>query len=473
VIVHGGRGTACFAIVDGRFAYVGNDLAAARAAAPSSPERDLKGLYVTPGLADAHTHVAHWARTRERPSFAGITSLDEALAIVARVHAALPPGATLFGEDVPPFGTFSPTREALDRAAPGRAVVLRGRDRHAAWVSSATLAHFGITRATKDPEGGLIGRDARGEPDGLLYENAEDLIEHGPVALDPEALARALRDAAALGLTCIHEFGDATTFAVYRALEAAGRLPIRVAYGVMGEPPLAATDGARLWVFAHKGFVDGTLGSKTAWMLEPFEGTDERGVRTLDDAQLDAMGERARAHGVTLALHAIGDAATRAALDAFARWPAHERERLRPRIEHAQLVHASDVQRFRDLGVIASMQPSHAVSDRKIAAELWGARRGYAWRQLEEAGAVLALGSDAPIESIDPLKGIAAATGDGGLSFERALHGFTAGAAYAVRREHELGRIAPGFRADFVVWDGDPANGAHIVETWVGGVSVV
>jgi predicted amidohydrolase YtcJ len=211
-------------------------------------------------------------------------------------------------------------------------------------------------------------------------------------------------------------------------------------------------------------------------MLEPFEGTAERGVRTLDDAELDALGASARAHGATLALHAIGDAATRAALDAFARWPAADRQRLRPRIEHAQLVHPADRPRFRELGVIASMQPTHAVSDRKIAAQLWGTRQGYAWRQLEDAGAMLALGSDVPIESIDPRLGLRAATTEGGdrtLSFERALHGFTTGAAHAVRREHELGRIAEGFLADFVVWDRDPAKDGHIAQTWVDGVRLV
>ena len=459
-----------FAIRAGRFAYVGDDPAAARAAAPGAPLIDLEGLTVTPGLADAHTHVASWAKTRERPSFAGVASLEDALAIVARAHATLPSGATLFGEDVPPFGTFGPTRQALDRAAPGRAVVLRGRDRHAAWVSSVMLERLAITRTTPDPAGGRIGRGTDGEPDGLLYENALNLLDLGAGEVDPAALERALREAATLGITCVHEFGDAKTFEAYESL--GERLPIRVAYGVMGDAPLTATGGARLWVFAHKAFVDGTLGSRTAFMLEPFEGTDERGVEALDAAQLDALGERARAHGATLALHAIGDAATRAALDAFARWPSADRRRLRPRVEHAQLVHPDDFARFEELGVIASMQPTHAVSDFQLAKKLWGTRQGYAWRQLEAAGAMLAFGSDVPIEPIDPRKGLHAATtcGAGAISFERALHGFTTGPAYAVRREHELGRIAPGFRADFVAWEGDLAAA---VQTWVDGVRVV
>jgi len=479
------------AVADGRIAYVGDDADEARAAAPQAEVIDLGGRTVTPGLADSHTHIAGWARARERLSLGGLSALEPVLARVAEAHARLPAGEMLHGEDVAPFGLFapSPSRALLDRAAPGRRVVLRGRDRHAAWLSSAALMHAGITRATADPPGGRIGRDALGEPDGLLYENALALLDSGS-ELVPGALERALHDAAALGITCVHDFGDARGFAAYRMLAERGSLPLRVAYGVMPargeEETLEATADARAWVFAHKAFVDGTLGSRTAWMLEPYEGGADRGLPTLDPETLDRLGERARAHGVTLALHAIGDAAVRAALDAFARWPAGARARLRPRIEHAQLVHPEDFGRFKELGVVASMQPAHSATDRALAERLWGgrdARGGYAWRALEEAGGVLAFGSDVPIEPIDPRVGLwAATTGGAGraLDFERALHGFTTGAAYAVRREHELGRIARGFLADFTVWGDDPwetpperLRAVPIEQTWVFGQRVV
>ena len=497
------------AVRAGRIAYAGDDAAAARAAAPKGARiLDLPGRTITPGFTDAHTHLASWARALDRLSIAGARTLEDALDLVRAAHVRLQPGARLEGEDVPPFDQAAsawgraPGREDLDRAAPGRAVVLRGRDRHAAWLSSAALAESGITRATPDPPGGRIGRDAAGEPDGLLFENAVRLIAgDAPGATD---LGGVLARLGALGITGVHEFGDVAAWHALAALRDAGALPVRVAFGFMVRDPAALDElpdpatqarGERLWPFALKGFVDGTLGSRTAWMLEPFADGSGTGMPIHDDAALDALGAAARARGLTLALHAIGDRATRAALDAFARWPAAARARLRPRIEHAQLVHPDDVPRFAALDVIASMQPVHALSDRALAERVWGARDaagGYAWRAIEHAGGVLAFGSDVPIEGPDPRAGLwAAVTGADAaaarrgakparaLPLDRAFAAFTTGAAFAARCEDRLGRLAPGCHADFAVWDADPweapvdgLRALPLVSTWVGGEPV-
>jgi predicted amidohydrolase YtcJ len=488
-------GATAFAVREGRFTYVGDDAGARSAAGRGAPVLDLGGRTVTPGLTDAHTHVAQWARTRDRLSLAHVTTMDDALARVREAHARLPAGAALLGEDVPPFGAFGPmpTAAMLEDAARGRVVLLRGRDLHAAWVSPAALAEAGVTRATPDPPGGRLGRDARGEPDGLVYENALRLFGRFAAADDSTALARALGELGALGLTGIHEFGDEAAHGEYLRLRDEGGLPQRVEFGFMrGGDGIPRPVEGRVRVFAFKGFVDGTLGSRTAWMLEPFAHGGGCGLATMTRAELDALIERALGAGVSVALHAIGDRATREALDGVERLAPADRARLRPRIEHAQLVHPDDLPRFARLGVVASMQPQHAVSDRALAQAAWGerdAQGGYAWRQLEAAGARLAFGSDVPIEPPDPRLGLWAAVTGGdaraaapparALSLERAFRAYTTGAAYAAGRERELGRIAPGYLADFVVWGDDPwavpaerLRALSVESTWVEGVRI-
>ena len=486
-----------FAVRDGRIVSIG-DPAAARAAMPHAPVLACAGRTVTPGFTDAHTHLAQWARARGRLSLAGAATLEEALARVARAHAGLAPGERLTGEDVPPFGAWGglPHRADLDRAAPGRSVVLHARDRHAAWVSSAALLAAGVTRATPDPPGGVIARDAAGEATGLLYENALRVLGGTDGADDLEAMAAVFARLAELGITSVHDFGDPAAWAALDTLRGQGRLTARVAFGFYGADPLpdpgALRADDRLWPFALKGFLDGTLGSRTAWMLEPFADGSGTGVERTERAEIDRLGEAARARGLSLALHAIGDRATRAALDAFERWPAADRLRLRPRVEHAQLVQADDLGRFAGLGVVASMQPVHAVTDRAVATSLWGARDaagGYAWGQLERAGARLAFGSDVPIEDPDPRAGLWAAVTGGdeaawqrgakpgrALTLESAFSGFTRGAAWAVAREASLGFLGAGAHADFVVWEEDPwcvpadrLRGLPFASTWVGG----
>jgi predicted amidohydrolase YtcJ len=313
----------------------------------------------------------------------------------------------------------------------------------------------------------------------------------------------------ALGITGAHDLQGYAAFRAHARLRAAGALTVRVwmalAVGVIADPTgpaleeaiaLTAREGDhRLAVGGIKCFLDGALGSRTAHLLEPYAGHADSGLATLDAGQLDHLSAIARRSGLTVCAHAIGDAAVRAALDGFARWPAEERTRLRPRIEHAQFVDARDLPRFAELGVVASMQPHHAVTDRALASALLGerdARGGYAWRQLGDAGAALAFGSDLPADASDPRAGLHAAVTGGdaeahgagrtparAISLGEALHAYTAGAARAARMEGVAGVIAPGAFADFVVWDDDldalPADrllDAKVGATWVGGVPV-
>ncbi|MGH7724313.1 MAG: amidohydrolase, partial [Candidatus Eiseniibacteriota bacterium] len=417
-----------FLVEEGRIVALGTDADAdVRTAAAVL---DFEERTITPGFIDAHTHVLHAARQAERLSLEGVTTLETALERVRAAHARLPDGAWLVG-----FGQLGlsfarpPHRRDLDGAAASRAILLHNRDHHSAWVSSTALERAGVTRATADPEGGRIGRDPDGSPNGLLFENAVALVVRAiprpGLDEDVAALARTLEAAAECGVTCVHDFEGLEAWNACDRLRGEGRLPVRVRLGVPApdaasreiapELPARRREDEQLSLFAVKCFLDGALGSRTAYLLEPYVGSDDRGLATLSRERLDALSQFAIEHDLSIAAHAIGDAAVRLALDAFESWPAAARARLRPRVEHAQLVSERDFARFGALGVVASMQPSHCVTDRPLARALWGgrdARGGYAWRQLLEEGAPLAFGSDAPIEPLDPRFGLwAAVTG--------------------------------------------------------------
>ncbi|MFN3928447.1 MAG: amidohydrolase [Thermoflexus sp.] len=464
---------------------------------------DLGGAVVLPGLIDAHLHLEGYARRRIGVDV-DTPTLEEALARVARRAAYTPPGAWIIGRGwlQERWGRF-PTADDLDRVAPAHPVALWARSGHALWVNREAMRRAGITAGTPDPPGGRIARDPRGEPVGLFFERAMDLIARAIPEPSTEELAEALYEAlhelAALGLTAVHNFDGPRSFAALQILHERGDLPLRVVQHL----PLAMLDhaialglrtgfgDAWLRVGAVKIFADGALGPRTAWMLAPYEGEPENlGIAF---TSLDVMQEAARqatAAGLWLAVHAIGDRANREVLDLFAELRALETrlgippEARRHRIEHAQLVHPDDLPRFGQLGILASMQPIHAISDRPMAERYWGERcaTAYAWRALKEHGARLAFGSDAPVESPNPWWGLhAAVIRDGwhpeqALTLEEALEAYTVGSAWAAGLERAQGRLRPGMWADLVVLPADPfriapeeLRGLEVLGTMVGG----
>jgi predicted amidohydrolase YtcJ len=402
---------------DGRVLAVGE---AARAAAGRGAEVVRLSGRALPGLIDSHIHLEGLADDHLTLDLGGTPNLEAALKRVETWAAKLPPDAWVVGagwyNDAWPNAAF-PTRRQLDVAGAGRPVYLVRKDGHSAWVSSAALELAGIGTATDDPAGGMIDRDGRRRPTGILRETAMHAVsEILPRAGDADfdaAMAKALAGLVELGITSVHSMDRARGFASLQRLHSAGRLPIRVTYNL----PLAdlhhaerlgvrsgwGDDWLRIW--GVKAFLDGSLGSRTAEML------DGSGTSRLPQEELVDMVDRCARAELNVCLHAIGDGAVRRALDALARRKDAWRY-WRPRIEHAQCVHPKDVPRFARIGVIASMQPIHAVADRELADKYWPtvAAHSYAWGALARAGAVLAFGSDAPVETADPLQGIDAAS---------------------------------------------------------------
>ena len=453
---------------------------------------DLHGLVLLPGLTDAHLHLQYYAL--------GLAMIDcetttraECLQRVAERARLTPPGEWIHGQgwnqNAWPDG--SGTAADLDAAAPHNPVYLTHKSYHAAWTNQLALKLAELTPATPDPPGGRLGRGPDGSLDGLLYESAMEIVADVIPRPSVEQLAQAIRQALPrlwqVGLTGVHDFDGRDCFAALQTLHAAGELKLRVVKSIPLENlALAAGLGLRsgfgddmLRIGSVKAFMDGALGPQTAAMLAPYDGSpDSRGMLMMDAEQLFEHARLAAENGLSMAVHAIGDRANREVLDAYQRLRTYERDHLalpglRHRIEHVQLLHPADAGRLAALNVIASMQPIHATSDMLTADRYWGKRAelGYALRAQLQAGACLACGSDAPVESPNPFLGLHAAVtrrradgspGEQGwhpaqrLSLMEALHGFTSGAAYAAGMEDRLGRLAPGCLADLIALDTDP-----------------
>jgi hypothetical protein len=477
----------------GRLLAVGAvaDLAAAF---PQARRIDLLGLHVFPGLIDAHLHVVSYGMGLLQVELRETRSIGEAVRLIGQRAAGLPAATWILGrgwdKNVWAEGRW-PTRADLDPATGGRPAAASSKDGHVLWVNTAALRQAGITRNTPDPPGGAIGRDAAGEPDGLLKEEAKTLVQRVIPDPTPAMRERAVREAQSefhrLGLTGVHAFTGASAegpdqYATLQRLHSGSELairtvatvPDRLLETVAASSLRTGTGDMMLRVGPLKIFADGTLGSQTASMLEPFDGQpDNVGIKVRTADEIDALVGRAVEAGLWTAIHAIGDRANHEVLNVLERHQtASRRAGARHRIEHVQLLHPADLPRLARLGVVASMQPIHATADRDIADRYWGerARWSYAWQSLAASGAVLAFGSDAPVETPDPWRGLYAAVTrrrvdepdrdawhpQERLLLAQAMRAYTQGAAFAAGSEGWQGTLDAGRVADFIVLDRDP-----------------
>jgi predicted amidohydrolase YtcJ len=463
----------------GRIEEVGTAAELARRVPEGTPVYELTDALVTPGFVDGHTHFAMWALSRRRVQLAGSATLEEA---VRRVAGVSPVQGWVVGQGWDANGwDHIPDRAALDAVQRGP-VYLDSLDVHAAWVNSAALAAAGIGRDTPDPFGGRIVRDAAGEPTGVLLERAVELVAPHLPEPPPDLLDAALREAQAeahrLGITGIHDVEGDGALAAFERLAEADALRLRVLF----HPPVTSLDAlvqrgvrsgagsAWLRIGGVKLFLDGSLGSRTAWMLAPYQGSRDRGMPiTSEDEAARAMRAAAGA-GIASTVHAIGDAAVRRALDLMAPLP---RVAIPHRIEHFQCVDEADLDRAGAAGLVVSMQPAHLLTDIPLVERHWGSRgRGaYAFESLRRRHTPMVFGSDTPVASIDPREGLFAALerrSDAGgptggwrpeekLSFDDAVRAYTVGAAHAAGGGARSGTLAPGQQADLVAWAFDPA----------------
>ena len=474
---------------------------------------DAGGRTLLPGLIDAHGHVMELGERALAVDLSDTLSLDAALARVKANADADPAARWIVGsgwnQERWGLGRF-PTAAELDRAVPNRPVWLVRVDGHAGWANTAAIRLAGVTGATADPSGGRFERNPDRTAAGVFVDSARGLIEAVVPDRTPaesmRVLDKALAIMASVGLTQVGDMGvSAGTWRLYKYYDARHRLTARIDAMAAGLDALAAiaphgpvrwSGDGRLALNGVKLYADGALGSRGAWLKADYaDAPGQRGLQFHPDAELRAQVAQAAAGGFDISVHAIGDAANAQVLDAFAALPPGTCQRLRCRDEHAQIVDVADLPRFAALGVIASMQPTHATSDKGMAEARLGDARlagAYAWATLRKSGARFAGGSDFPVEPPNPFYGLHAAVtrqDRGGqpvggwrsaevLSFAQAFAAFTSGAAHADRAP-DTGTLAGGKWADFILVDRDPfvtppGDLWKIVvdETWVGGQRV-
>ena len=471
------------------------------------------GRTLLPGLIDAHAHVSSLGLLKSNLNLAGIPSVAAAVAEISRYAKVKPHARWILGRGwnqvIWPLQEF-PTASHIDAVVSDRPVWLRRIDGHAGWANSTALAQAGIDDDTTDPIGGKIIRDDNGHATGVLVDKAMGLMTAQLPEPDKDEIRAAIHTAVdallAEGMTGVHDAGiDLMTAEVYLSMADDKELDMRIYAMLSGAgsvldavgKPIRAYGGDRLEIAAVKLYADGALGSRGAAMLEPYsDDAENRGLPFWTQEELDSFVAKANNLGFQVGIHAIGDLGNRMALDAFEKAQDGRPSSIRNRIEHAQIIALDDIPRFSELGVIASIQATHATSDKNMAEDRVGTERilgGYAWRRLLDSGAVLANGSDFPVELSNPFHGLYASVTrqgrdgepeggwypDQALTRAEALHSFTLAAAFAAHQEDRMGSLEAGKWADFIIIDRDyfaiPASeidDIKVLQTWVGGKQV-
>ncbi len=525
------------AIRAGKVLAVGTDAAMLALKDEHTQTIDLKGAFAMPGFNDAHTHIAAAGQQRLTLDLDHVPSLEAMLAKVKAYAATLQPGQWILGGgwDHTKWARVQlPTRQELDAVSAGHPALLERTDGHIAIANTAALKAAGINDQTPNPQGGAIDRDADGQATGIIREGPalaiiEKVIPPPSFAMRQKAIELSIEDALSHGVTSIQDFSDWDDWLAMDEMEDEGKLHLRIAewidfnlpVGVLDERRAShAADDPLLHLTMLKGFMDGSLGSRTAAMHAPYsDDPNNFGIPRYDQQKLNQMAAARAADGFQLGFHAIGDLANDMALDAMAAAEQVGRpanvpglpknadadivtaapEAVKPsdfrfRIEHAQVVSPGAFERFRELGVIASMQPSHLLTDMAWAEARLGperSKRAYAWKSFLDHGVTLAFGTDYPVESISPFRGLYAAITrenvEGTRTFEpqekitidQAIYAYTQASAFAEFRERIKGRLEPGYLADMVVLDRDITKVSpqellrtQVLRTVVGGETV-
>jgi len=451
---------------------------------------DLEGRTVIPGLIDAHMHLQNFALGLQKID-CETASREECLSRVEDRVSQARPGEWIYGHGWNQNnwdGGYGYAKD-LDAVAPKNPVYLTAKSLHAGWANSLALQRVGLNEHTPDPKDGRLGRGDDGKLNGLVFESAMELIEKALPQPTIEQIAAAIGDAQnelwRLGLTGLHDFDGRDCFSALQILNSRGELKMRVMKSIpipllpeVVDLGLRFGFGNEFLFLGHvKAFADGALGPHTAAMFQPYEDDPQNvGMLKLDADEVFVKGKIAAQNGFPIAVHAIGDRAVHEVLDGFERLREFERSQnirgLRHRMEHVQLIDEQDKSRLAELGIIASMQPYHVISDIRMADAYWGerAKNSFAWQIQNKAGATLAFGSDAPVEHPNPFWGLYAAVtrrcfdgypGPQGwypeqrLDLLDALRAFTYGPAYASGREDRVGKLASGYFADLLVLDKD------------------
>lgn len=492
-----GKRSEALAIVGDRIVAVGTRDEVMKLKGPETKVVDLDGRFVMPGFNDAHMHLSSAGLEKMNVNLVGVKTLDEFRDRLRAKCEAAAPGEWVVGsgwdETLWPVKVV-PTRWDLDEVSGKHPVYLERVDGHIGVANTRALQLASVTVASRDPEGGKIDRDDSATPNGILREKAQELVQS--VIPKPthekrtQAVKLALADMASHGITSAQDFSQWEDFEIYEELETDGKLTARISEWLPFDESLEDLNSKRsshptsdnmLHTGMLKGFMDGSLGSKTAALLEPYSDDPKNsGIPQYDAAKLNAMTKERVLAGYQIGFHAIGDKGVQMALDAFAESEKAAKEAkvkaadggtdYRLRVEHAQVTTPQDIFRFKELKVIASMQPSHLLTDMNWADARLGPKRAehsYAWADFLRHGVVLAFGTDYPVEPVTPFRGIYAAltreSEDGKKSYypgqklniEQVIAAYTTGAAFAEFAEKQKGKLAPGMLADFVVLDQD------------------